>query len=156
MSRHIIGPFVCVGQIGHRWVCRWRHQPVEKVAQVSLHLWVSVFLNQKRTRGMLHEQRQEPITRDPTCDVASELIEAGAAGPNGEPIVRRVGQLLEYLQRNGFQLGIFWNGRVEIDRCVQVRFIEVEVIHTTVVRQHVGQLVAAEAEGAQVAFFGGL
>ncbi len=84
MGRHIVGTLICVGQIRHfRVGCRW-HQTVKEVLHIGLHFWVGIFLNQQGGRGVLHQQRQQPVASDPIGNLSGEFIKAGAGGGDGE------------------------------------------------------------------------
>ncbi len=79
VGRHIVGPFVGVGQVRHAGISRGWHKTREEVAQIRLHLGVCIFLNKQAGRGVADEERQKAravkITAlQPTSDVAGDLI----------------------------------------------------------------------------------
>ena len=84
MRGHVVGAFIGVGEVGHAGVGGGRHQPVKIVLQIGVHFRVGVFLYQQGSRGVLHQQRQQAITRNPIGHLAGEFIKAGAGGLDGE------------------------------------------------------------------------
>jgi|SRR5581483_3110229 len=82
MRGHVVGPFGCVDESR----IAVRHQAAEKSFQIAPHVWVGIFLDQKRGGSMADQQGQEPrlkaVIRHPSVNLISKLIKTAAAGRN--------------------------------------------------------------------------
>ena len=56
MGGHVVGAFVCVGQIGHAGIRGGRHQTGKEISHIGLHFRIGIFLNEDRAGCVLHKQ----------------------------------------------------------------------------------------------------
>lgn len=92
MRRHVIGPFIAVGDPAHRRVIGRRRDPVQPCQQIDLHIGIGIFLNQQAARGVAHHQCHHPIPRpdlaQPGRDLTGKVMTGRAARGDGEGGVR--------------------------------------------------------------------
>ena len=53
---------------------------MEKLGQISLNLWVRVFLNQQRCAGVLHKQVQQSVSPNEISKTMCEFVKTWSIG----------------------------------------------------------------------------
>ena len=52
MSRHIVRALASMAHPIHGWIIRVGHEAIEKFVHVPSHIWIGIFRNKKRARGV--------------------------------------------------------------------------------------------------------